>query len=403
MIPRAEYLEKIETYKDKDIIKVLTGLRRAGKTTIMDLYKEKLLAEGVGDEQIIHINFEDVDYDYIETYKQLHEEIVKRLTPGKMNYIILDEVQRVVGFERAVDSLYLRKNCDVYITGSNSKLLSSDLATLLSGRYVEINILPLSFREFVSTKGGNQRMDMLYKDYVEDGSLPFVTQLEGQWAIRQYLSGIYDSVVLKDIVSRKKDVDTDILRRLIKVLFSSIGSEVSANSIAGTLSSSGRKTAPKTISQYLEYIEASFIFYKAERYDIKGKELLKTNPKYYASELGLRKVVLGNAPGDAGHILENVVYLELIRRGGKVHVGKIGATEVDFVVIGEEGMEYYQVAYSVNDADGSVLQRELRPLLAIKDHNPKYLLTMDYGPMINHDGIRQVYVLDWLLQPDQPW
>ena len=246
-------------------------------------------------------------------------------------------------------------------------------------------------------------MDMLYKDYVEDGSLPFVTQLEGQWAIRQYLSGIYDSVVLKDIVSRKKDVDTDILRRLIKVLFSSIGSEVSANSIAGTLSSSGRKTAPKTISQYLEYIEASFIFYKAERYDIKGKELLKTKPKYYASELGLRKVVLGNAPGDAGHILENVVYLELIRRGGKVHVGKIGATEVDFVVIGEEGMEYYQVAYSVNDADGSVLQRELRPLLAIKDHNPKYLLTMDYGPMINHDGIRQVYVLDWLLQPDQPW
>lgn len=397
MIPRDEYIAKLEAYKEKQLIKVVTGLRRAGKTTLMELYEDKLRSCGVGDEQIIHINFEDVDYDYIETYKDLHSEITKRLVPDKMNYIVLDEVQRVSGFERAVDSLYLRRNCDVYITGSNSKLLSGDLATLLTGRYVEINVLPLSFSEYVSARGNSDRPDILYSDYIENGTFPFILQLDGQWAVRQYLEGIYDSVVLKDIVSRRKVIDTAILNRIVRFLFSSIGSECSANKISGTLVSSGRKVSPQTVDQYLDAITESFIFYKAERYDVKGKDILKTNPKYYATDPGLRKVILGSAPGDAGHILENVVYLELLRRGYKVYVGKVGTTEVDFVAIGEEGEEYYQVAYTLNDADGKILERELRPLLSIKDHNPKYLLTMDYGPVVNHEGIRQVYVLDWLL------
>lgn len=398
MIPREEYITKLEAFRNKQIIKVVTGLRRSGKTTLMELYEDKLRKDGVLEEQIIHINFEDVDYDYIETYKDLHSEVVRRLVPDRMNYIILDEVQRVEGFERAVDSLYLRKNCDLYITGSNSKLLSGDLATLLSGRYVEINVLPLSFKEFAAAKDGNTPLDILYQDYVDNGSFPFVAQLNEQWAIRQYLEGIYDSVVLKDIISRRNSIDTSILNRIIKFLFSNVGSECSANKIAGVMTAAGRKIAPQTVDQYLEAVVESFIFYKADRYDIRGKDLLKTNPKYYATDTGLRKVVIGSSSSDAGHILENVVYLELLRRGCRVYVGKIGPAEVDFVAVSDEGEEYYQVAYTVKDADGKTLERELRPLLSIRDHNPKYLLTMDYGAVINHNGIRQINVLDWLVR-----
>lgn len=398
MIPREEYITKLEAFRNKQIIKVVTGLRRSGKTTLMELYEDKLRKDGVLEEQIIHINFEDVDYDYIETYKDLHSEVVKRLVTDRMNYIILDEVQRVEGFERAVDSLYLRKNCDLYITGSNSKLLSGDLATLLSGRYVEINVLPLSFKEFAAAKDGNTSLDILYQDYVDNGSFPFVAQLNEQWAIRQYLEGIYDSVVLKDIISRRNSIDTSVLNRIIKFLFSNVGSECSANKIAGVLTAAGRKIAPQTVDQYLEAVVESFIFYKADRYDIRGKDLLKTNPKYYATDPGLRKVVIGSSSSDAGHILENVVYLELLRRGCRVYVGKIGPAEVDFVAVSDEGEEYYQVAYTVKDVDGKTLERELRPLFSIRDHNPKYLLTMDYGSVVNHNGIRQINVLDWLVR-----
>ena len=398
MIPREEYITKLEALRNKQIIKVVTGLRRSGKTTLMELYEDKLRRDGILEKQIIHINFEDVDYDYIETYKDLHSEVVKRLVPDRMNYIILDEVQRVEGFERAVDSLYLRKNCDLYITGSNSKLLSGDLATLLSGRYVEINVLPLSFKEFAAAKDGNTPLDILYQDYVDNGSFPFVAQLNEQWAVKQYLEGIYDSVVLKDIISRRKSIETSVLNRIIKFLFSNVGSECSANRIAGVLTAAGRKIAPQTVDQYLEAVVGSFIFYKADRYDIKGKDLLKTNPKYYATDPGLRKVVIGSSSSDAGHILENVVYLELLRRGCRVYVGKIGPAEVDFVAVSDEGEEYYQVAYTVKDADGKTLERELRPLLSIRDHNPKYLLTMDYGAVVNHNGIRQINVLDWLVK-----
>ena len=398
MVPRSEYISQLEAYKDKQIIKVITGLRRSGKTTLMEIYKESLIASGVSLEQIIHINFEDVDHAYIEDYRLLYQEVKTRLIPDKMNYVILDEVQYVSGFERAIDSLYIRKNCDVYITGSNSKLLSGDLATLLSGRYVEINVLPLSFKEYVSAKEEKSRIDILFSNYVQTSSFPFVLQLDTTWSIQQYLSSIYDSVVLKDIIGRRKSVDVSILNRIIRFLFDSIGSEISANRIAGTLTSSGRKISVPTVDIYLKAVVDSFLFYKTERYDIKGKELLSTNPKYYAADIGLRRAVLGSKAGDAGHLLENIVYLELIRRGYKTYVGKTGNAEVDFIAFGENGPEYYQVAYTVRDADGSILERELRPLLSIHDHNPKYLLTMDYGTIENYDGIKQVYVLDWLLK-----
>ena len=398
MVPRSEYISQLEAYKDKQIIKVITGLRRSGKTTLMEIYKESLIASGVSLEQIIHLNFEDVDNAYIEDYRLLYQEVKTRLIPDKMNYVILDEVQYVSGFERAIDSLYIRKNCDVYITGSNSKLLSGDLATLLSGRYVEINVLPLSFKEYVSAKEEKSRIDMLFSNYVQTSSFPFVLQLDTTWSIQQYLSSIYDSVVLKDIIGRRKSVDVSILNRIIRFLFDSIGSEISANRIAGTLTSSGRKISVPTVDIYLKAVVDSFLFYKTERYDIKGKELLSTNPKYYAADIGLRRAVLGSKAGDAGHLLENIVYLELIRRGYKTYVGKTGNAEVDFIAFGENGPEYYQVAYTVRYADGSILERELRPLLSIHDHNPKYLLTMDYGTIENYDGIKQVYVLDWLLK-----
>lgn len=398
MVPRSEYISQLEAYKDKQIIKVITGLRRSGKTTLMEIYKESLIVSGVSLEQIIHLNFEDVDNAYIEDYRILYQEVKTRLIQDKMNYVILDEVQYVSGFERAIDSLYIRKNCDVYITGSNSKLLSGDLATLLSGRYVEINVLPLSFKEYVSAKEEKSRIDMLFSNYVQTSSFPFVLQLDTTWSIQQYLSSIYDSVVLKDIIGRRKSVDVSILNRIIRFLFDSIGSEISANRIAGTLTSSGRKISVPTVDIYLKAVVDSFLFYKTERYDIKGKELLSTNPKYYAADIGLRRAVLGSKAGDAGHLLENIVYLELIRRGYKTYVGKTGNAEVDFIAFGENGPEYYQVAYTVRDADGSILERELRPLLSIHDHNPKYLLTMDYGTIENYDGIKQVYVLDWLLK-----
>ena len=357
MVPRSEYISQLEAYKDKQIIKVITGLRRSGKTTLMEIYKESLIASGVSLEQIIHINFEDVDNAYIEDYRLLYQEVKTRLIPDKMNYVILDEVQYVSGFERAIDSLYIRKNCDVYITGSNSKLLSGDLATLLSGRYVEINVLPLSFKEYVSAKEEKSRIDMLFSNYVQTSSFPFVLQLDTTWSIQQYLSSIYDSVVLKDIIGRRKSVDVSILNRIIRFLFDSIGSEISANRIAGTLTSSGRKISVPTVDIYLKAVVDSFLFYKTERYDIKGKELLSTNPKYYAADIGLRRAVLGSKAGDAGHLLENIVYLELIRRGYKTYVGKTGNAEVDFIAFGENGPEYYQVAYTVRDADGSILEQ----------------------------------------------
>lgn len=396
MIPRKEYLENLIAFRDKHLIKVVTGIRRCGKSTLFELYEEYLLQNGVKPEQIIAYNLEAGEYADIEDSKALYKLVSDRLLPNEMNYIFLDEVQRVADFQKAVDALFIKKNCDVYITGSNAYLLSGELATLLSGRYIEIKMLPLSFKEYLLAHPEDRNIDRLYQDYIHNSSFPYALELKRPKDIRQYLDGIYDSIVLKDIVARRRISDVDMLRSVTRFLFDNIGNICSTKKIADTMTSAGRKIAVHTVEKYLEALTESFIFYRVGRYDVKGKQYLKTGDKYYAADLGLRFSVLGNKKADDGHILENVVYLELLRRGYEVYIGKVGAAEVDFIAIGDEGEEYYQVAYTVIDADGKTLERELAPLEAIKDHNPKYLLTMDYGPMISHNGIRQINVLDWL-------
>lgn len=398
MIPRNEYLENLLSFQDKHLIKAVTGIRRCGKSTLFELYQNQLLKNGIKQEQIIAYNLEAGEYADVEDHKTLYKLVSERLLPDKMNYIFLDEVQRVTDFQKAVDALFIKKNCDVYITGSNAYLLSGELATLLSGRYVEIKMLPLSFKEFLSAHPENSNIDRLYQDYIHNSSFPYALELTRPKDIRQYLEGIYDSIVLKDIIARRRISDVDMLKSVTRFLFDNIGNICSTKKIADTMTSVGRKIAVHTVENYLEALTESFIFYRVGRYDIKGKQYLKTGDKYYAADIGLRYSVLGNKKADDGHILENVVYLELLRRGYEVYIGKVGPAEVDFMAIGEEGEEYYQVAYTVIDADGKTLERELAPLDAIKDHNPKYLLTMDYGPMVSHNGIRQLNVLDWLIK-----
>ena len=398
MIPRDDYLDSLISLKDKQLIKVVTGIRRCGKSTLFELYQEHLVQNGVEQEQIIAFNLEDGDYAEIEDRKALYELVRARLLPDKMNYIFLDEVQRVSDFQKAVDGLFIKKNCDVYITGSNAYLLSGELATLLSGRYVEIKMLPLSFREYVSAFPENSSIDRLYQDYIHNSSFPYTLELKRQKDIRQYLGSIYDSIVLKDIVARRRFPDVAMLQSVVRFLFDNIGNMCSTKKIADTMTSAGRKIAVHTVESYLTALTDCFIFYRVGRYDIKGKQYLKTGDKYYATDIGLRYNVLGNKKADEGHILENIVYLELLRRGYEVYVGKVGPAEVDFIAIGDEGEEYYQVAYTVIDADGKTLARELAPLDAISDHNPKYLLTMDLGPTVSHNGIKQINVLDWLLK-----
>ena len=398
MIQREEYLNNLVNFKDKKLIKVVTGIRRCGKSTLFELYQNYLLENGIKNTQIISINLEDGDYSDIEDSRSLYDIVNSKLDPDHMNYIFLDEVQRVKDFQKAVDALYIKKNCDVYITGSNAYLLSGELATLLSGRYVEIKMLPLSFKEYVTARGENTGFDRLYQDYIHNSSFPYALELNRAKDIRQYLDGIYNSIIVKDIITRRRISDVEMLKSVARFLFDNIGNMVSSKKIADTMTSAGRKISVHTVENYLEALTESFVFYRAGRYDVKGKQYLKTGDKYYAADIGLRYNVLGTKKADAGHILENVVYLELLRRGYEVHVGKVGTAEVDFIAIGDEGEEYYQVAYTVIDADGKTLERELAPLNAINDHNPKYLLTMDYGPLVSHNGIRQLYVIDWLLK-----
>ena len=398
MIARQEYLENLIRFRDKQLIKVVTGIRRCGKSTLLELYQDYLKGDGVADGQIVSINLEEGEFDDIETSRQLYAYVNERLLPDKKMYVFLDEVQRVAEFQKAVDSLYIKKNCDVYITGSNAYLLSGELATLLSGRYVEIKMLPLSFREYVSAFSGDNNIDRLYANFTQNSAFPYALEIEGPRDRRQYLQGIYDTIVLKDIVARRKFPDVEMLQSVVRFMFDNIGNLCSTKGIADTMTSAGRKISVHTVESYLSALTDSFILYKIGRYDVKGKQHLKTGDKYYAADIGLRYALLGNKKADLGHILENVVFLELLRRGNEVYIGKVGRTEVDFIAIGDEGEEYYQVAYTVIDADGKTLERELTPLEAIKDHNPKYLLTMDHTPPVSHNGIRQINALDWLLK-----
>ena len=396
VIQRKEYLNKLIAFKDKQLIKIVTGIRRCGKSTLLDIYKEWLKEQGVKESQIISINFEDLDYEELTDYKKLYKYLKDNLVKDKMTYIFLDEVHHVDDFPKVVDSLYIKKNVDIYITGSNAYMLSSEIATLISGRYVQIEMLPLSFKEYMESTGNMSERGIKYTEYLENSSFPYTLELKGQPdEIRDYLEGIYNSIVVKDIVNRKKITDTMMLKSVLKFVFENIGSIMSSKKIADTMTSAGRKIDVKTVEKYLEALSESYIIYQAKRYNIKGKQRLKTLAKYYVVDIGLRFMLLGSRETDAGHILENIIYLELLRRGYDVYIGKIGEFEIDFVAQNSRGKVYYQVALTVRDE--KTLERELRPLKSIHDHYPKFILTLDEDPEAQYDGIRRINARDWLL------
>ena len=394
-IPREEYLERLRNLKHKKLIKIVTGIRRCGKSTVLEMFRDELLNNGVEENQIIFINFEDYENKSLRSTDSLYDYIKQRLT-SKMNYIFLDEVQRVEDFPEVVDSLYIKDNVDLYLTGSNSSLLSSEIATLISGRYVEIKMLPFSFKEFVKATNQTENFSSAYRQYIETSSFPYVLELlQTPQEINAYLEGIFNTILVKDIIDRKKIADTNVLKSVTQFLFDNIGSELSSKKIADTLTSHGRKSDSKTIEKYVTSLEESFIVYRANRYNIKGKEYLKSLEKYYVADIGLRNFMLGKKSIDVGHILENIIYLELIRRGYSVYVGKIDDMEIDFVAQNSQGNIYIQVAASVRDEN--TLKRELRSLQAVKDNYPKMILTLDDDPEADYDGILRKNALDWLM------
>ena len=396
MINREEYLNELIRWKDKDLIKVVTGIRRCGKSTLFDLFIDYLKMSGVKSNQIIYINLEDADYDF-KNYKELYHFINEKIISEDNFYVFLDEVQNVPGFQRAIDSLYIKKNVYVYITGSNAYLLSGELATLLSGRYIEIKMLPLSFKEYVSAFDNNN-YQQLFLDYMRNGGMPGNINIlkSNVNDLDKYLDGIFSTIVYKDIMARNNITDKLLLESVIKYIFDSIGSPISIKKISDTLTSKGISTSNHTVENYITALLESFLIYKVERFDVKGKNLLARDYKYYVVDSGLRSYLLGKkADSDMGHILENIVYLELLRRGYKVYVGKVDDLEVDFVAENRDGLRYYQVALTVRDE--KVLERELRSLQKTGDHYPKTLLTLDMDLETDYDGIRKVNVVDWLL------
>ena len=398
MLERPKYLAKLISYKDKELIKVITGIRRCGKSTLLELFRAWLLKNGVGAEQIQSINLEDVNYSDLTGYKALHEHILKHCLPDRMNYIFLDEIQHVNEFQRVVDSLFIRRNIDLYITGSNARLYSGELATLLSGRYVTIPMLPLSFGEYLSSFDNRNELSKKYQDYTMNSSFPYSLKLRDEpGQIREYLGGIYNTIVLKDIVERKKIADVSMLDRVIRFMFDNIGNLCSVKKIADTLVSSGRRISVNTIESYLSALTDSYILYRLGRYDVRGKQYLKTGHKYYLADSGLRYYLLGSRGSDHGRILENVVYLELLRRGWEISLGKIDDKEIDFIAQQGDLRHYFQVALSVREE--ATLERELRSLAAVKDNYPKFLLTLDDDLSSDNDGIRKMNVLDWLTAP----
>ena len=400
MIERTEYLNELKNWKDKDLIKVVTGIRRCGKSTLFELFINYLKENGIYNDQIISINLENPEYNF-ENYKDLYNYITKKLDNDKKYYIFLDEVQNVKEFQKAVDGLYIKKNVDLYITGSNAYLLSGELATLLSGRYIEIKMLPLSFKEYVSAFS-DTNYQQLFLNYMKNGGMPGNISIlkSNPNDIDKYLDGIFSTIVYKDIMVRNNISDKMILESVLKFLFDSVGSPISTKKISDTLTSKGMSTSNHTVENYITAFVESFLIYKAERFDVKGKNLLSRDYKYYAVDSGLRSYLLGKkSDSDMGHILENIVYLELLRRGYKVYVGKVDDLEVDFVAENRDGLKYYQVALSVRDE--KVLERELRSLQRTGDYYPKYLLTFDMDLESDYNGITKLNVVDWLLDDDK--
>ena len=396
IILRDEYLQTLKEFKDKDIIKIVTGIRRCGKSTLMQIFQGYLKESGVQADHIIAINFEDYDYEDLKQPRELYKYIKDRLVDDDMHYVFFDEIQNVEDFPKVVDSLNLKPNVDLYLTGSNAYMLSSEIATFLSGRYVEVKMLPLSFKEYVKATGDEKELSLKYQKYLKFSSFPYAMMLdEKEEVINQYLESIYSTVMLKDIISRKKITDVMMLESVIRFMFDNIGNLTSTKKISDTMTSDGRKVDVKTVEKYITALEESFVVYQAKRYDVKGKNYLKTLDKYYVVDIGLRYMLLGSRNADTGHILENIIYLELIRRGYKVYVGKVESEEVDLVAMNSKGIIYYQVAATVREE--STLLRELRPLQKITDHYPKYIITLDEDPDADYDGIRRINALQFLL------
>ena len=405
MVERKEYLERLIQWKDEQVIKVVTGIRRCGKSTLLLQYQEWLKASGVSDEQIVTINFEELEYEELQDYKKLYAYLKDRLCKGKMTYIFLDEIQKVSAFEKVVDSLYVKPQVDLYVTGSNAYMLSGDLATLLTGRYVEIKMLPLSFYEFLEITGSGQEQGL--SEYMRDGGLPYVAVMDRTpEKVETYLEGIYNTVIVKDIEDRqvRKESDSDkrkindilLLKTIARYLASIVGNPVSIRSITDYFISNGRKISPNTVSDYVEALTESFIFYPAERFDIVGKQLLKANRKMYIVDLGLRNHILPRRQYDLGFSLENIAYFELLRRGYRVMIGKIGSTEVDFVAEKQGTYTYFQVTADMTAQE--TFAREMKPLRRIRDNYEKIVLTGDRLTLGNYDGIQVKYLPDWLLE-----
>ena len=394
-IERHNYLQKLIAFKDKKLIKVITGIRRCGKSTIMEIYRDWLIAHGVMQEQIIYLNFEDYDYFELRDPRKLYSYVKPLIQQDKMTYIFFDEIQHVTDFPDIINSLNLKPTVDLYVTGSNAYMLSSEIATLLSGRYVEIAMLPLSFKEYAEGIGGTDHLPPTYIEYVSKSSFPYTLELDTANEISDYLNAVYNTIVVKDIMSRNKLSDVMMLESVIRFTADNIGNILSTKRIADMMSADGRKIDQKTVEKYLSTLCESFFLYEVKRYNIKGKQLLKTLGKYYLVDIGLRRMLLGSRSFDAGRILENIVFLELLRRQKKVYIGKMDNLEVDFVAIDENDITYYQVAATVRDE--KTLKRELASLQQIKDQYPKYILTLDEDPTADYDGIKRINALKWLM------
>ena len=400
MIERKEYLKQLLSWKDQSIIKVLTGIRRCGKSTILKLYQEYLLNNGIDPSQIISINFEELEYEDLQDYKKLYQYIKDRLVENKMMYIFLDEIQNVPSYEKVVDSLHVKENIDIYITGSNSYIFSGQLATYLSGRYIEIPVLPLSFKEVYNPQTDKEEA---FQKYMKTGGFPYIHQIQLlNEQIDMYLEGIYNTVIVKDIEERinrknsKSVTDIALLKAISKYLSSVVGSPVSIRSITNYFKSNERTTSPNTISNYVEALCESYLYYPVEVMDVSGKEVLKSNKKYYIVDPGIRNYILPKQFYDLGFTIENIVYLELLRRRYNVNIGRNGRTEVDFIAKRNDVYTYIQVTASL--VDENTFNREIRPLKQIKDNYEKIILTLDKYTLGNYEGIKVINIIDWLLE-----
>ena len=402
LVNRPEYLRQLIQNRDVDLVKIVTGIRRCGKSSLLELYHQYLLEQGVVESHIIHMNLESLRYRTLSDYLAFYDYVSQRIPDSGKTYLIFDELQAVSHWEKAIESFRLDYDVDTYITGSNAYLLSTEFSTLLSGRYVEIRMLPLSFKEFLTFYSFDQSVTLeeKFQKYLQFGGMPILREYQFNEArSNQALEGIYSTVVLRDILQRNEGADQVMLQKIMLFLCSNIGSINSPSSIGNVLYNEGdikgRNVAGKTVEKYISMLRSAYIFFSVGRYDVKGKQLLKTLGKNYIIDMGFRNMLLGYRDADRGHILENIVYLELLRRDYRVCIGKVGETEVDFVAEKPDDKLYIQVTESMLSPE--TRERELRPLQMIPDNYEKIVLSMDRDFIKSYDGIKSLNLMDWLL------